>query len=96
MFIVSLCLVAIVATLGVSLWLPKVYRSTATVLVPRESGPGGFLGSLASSGLLQQIPVLSLPSLAPNRDMLLSILKSQTVALAAVDRFGLQQHYRVR
>ena len=52
----------------------RAARTTASVLVPRESG-GGLAASLAVSGALQQIPGLSVPSLAPNRDLLIGVLK---------------------
>ena len=76
---------------------PKRYESTATVLAPKE-GSGNLLGGLAASSLLQQ-PLLSLgsiPSLTQNRDMLVSILKSRTVADSLVRQFGLQERYRSR
>src|SRR5437762_5391195 len=76
---------------------PKRYESTATVLAPKE-GSGNLLGGLAASSLLQQ-PLLSLgsiPSLTQNRDMLVSILKSRTVADSLIRQFGLQERYRSR
>lgn len=56
---------------------------------------GGVLGALPASGL-QALVALPLPSLTPNRDLLVSVLKSRTVAQAVVDRFGLQARYRAR
>lgn len=94
--IVGLCLVAVLTTFGITITTPKVYESTATLLVPKEGGAGGLLGGLAASGLLQQVPGLSVPSLTPNRDTLMSILKSRTVAQAVVERFRLQERYRAR
>jgi tyrosine-protein kinase Etk/Wzc len=93
----GLCLIALVATLVVSISMPKVYESTATVLAPKEGAGSGLLGGLAAaSGLLQQVPGLSMPSLTSNRDMLVSIVKSRTVARAVVERFRLQERYRAR
>ena len=93
--IAALCVVAVTAAFVVSKLLPKTYQSTATVLAPKEGPTGGLLGSLAASGgLLQQIVGLSLPSLTPNRDLLLSVLKSRTVMDAVVIRFRLQERYR--
>src|SRR2546428_10283560 len=75
--------------------MPKVYESTTTVLLPKETGSAGLLSSLAASTLLtQQLPGLSMPSLTPNRDAVLSILKSRTVAEAVVKRFRLQERYQ--
>lgn len=87
------CLVAVLATFGATVTKPKVYESSAALLVPREGG-STLLGGLANSGLLSQVQGLSLPSLTPTRDMLVSILKSQTVARAVVERFRLQERYR--
>jgi tyrosine-protein kinase Etk/Wzc len=93
----GLCLIALVATLVVSISMPKVYESTATVLAPKEGAGSGLLGGLAAaSGLLQQVPGLSVPSLTPNRDLIVSVLKSRTVAQAVVERFRLQERYRAR
>ena len=95
--IVSLCAVSISFTFGVSKLMPKVYESTATLVAPKEGVGSSVLGGLAASSLLQQVPGLaiqSLPSFTPNRDLLLGVLKSRTIAQAVVDRFGLQARYR--
>ena len=93
--IVGLCVVAVVTTFGVTVTTPKVYESTATLLAPKEGGGSGLLSGLAASGLLQ-VPGLSVPSLSPNRDMIMSVLKSRTVAQAVVERFRLQERSRAR
>src|SRR3989442_7637903 len=59
----GLCLAALAGTLMVSVLSQKIYESTATVLAPKEGGAGSVLGGLATSGLLQQLPLLSVPSL---------------------------------
>lgn len=95
----GLCLVVLLATIVGTIVQPRVYESTAALLTPREGPGSGLLGGIVSSGLIQQMPgtlLPSTPSLAPNRDMLLSILKSRTVAKAVVDQFGLQDRYRSR
>src|SRR3989454_83701 len=94
--IAGLCVLSVLATLVVTLRSPKVYESTATLLAPKEGTGAGLLGGLAVSGLLQQVPGLSLPSLTANRDMLGSILKSRTVAQSVVERFRLQERYGAR
>lgn len=89
---IGLCLA--VAT---SLLLPRIYVSTATLIAPKEGTNTGLLGGLAvMSGLVQQAPTVSVPSLTPNRDMLVSILKSRTMAKALVDRHRLRERYRSR
>ena len=95
----GLCLVVLLATFVWTILQPRVYESTAALLAPKEGTGSGFLGGLTASGLLQQVPgplASSTLSLAPNRDLLVSILKSRTVARATVERFGLQERYRAR
>jgi len=95
--IAALCIVATAVTFGVNKLLPKTYQSTSTVLAPKEGPTSGFLSGLApSAGVLQQVVGLSLPSVTPNRDLLLSVLKSGTMMDAVVNRFGLQERYRLR
>jgi tyrosine-protein kinase Etk/Wzc len=94
-FVAILCLSAAVLAFGVSKLLPKVYESTATLVVPKE-GTGTGLAGLAASGLLQQVPGLSIPSVpsfTPNRDLLVGVLKSRTLAQGVVERFGLRDRY---
>jgi uncharacterized protein involved in exopolysaccharide biosynthesis len=90
------CVLSAAAAFGYTTMQPKIYEATTTLIAPRESG-SGLLGGLAVSGLLQQLtPGLSLPSFAPNRDMLMSILRSRTVRQAVVEKFGLQERYQAR
>src|SRR5262245_45375776 len=96
-----IALIAIITVLGAGLWAvtaPKMYESTATLVAPKEStGSGMFGGLVVASGLLQQVPgMLSLPSLTSNRDLLVSVLKSRTMAQLVLERFGLQSRYRER
>src|SRR5438093_6025737 len=69
---------AIVGTYLVTIISPKIYESTTVVMSPREGGGGGPLAGLAGSSLIQQLPGVFLPSLAPNRDMLLNLLDVRT------------------
>jgi len=94
--IVGLCLCAVLVTFVLSITSRKIYESTATLLAPKEGTGTGLLAGLAGSGLLQQGPGFSVPSLTPNRDMQVSILKSRTVAQAVVERFRLQERYGSR
>ena len=93
--VLSVCGVGLAIALVITLTTPKVYQSTATVITPKEGGGVGLLG-LGAAGLLQQIPGFSLPSLTPNRDLFVGLLKSRTMAGAVVERFRLQERYRVR
>lgn len=93
--------ITLIAVFGAGVWTamtPKIYESTATLVAPKEStGSGMFGGLVMASGLLQQVPgLLSMPSLASNRDLLVSVLKSRTMAQLVLERFGLQARYRER
>jgi capsule polysaccharide export protein KpsE/RkpR len=76
--------------------MPKIYRSTATILPSSEKQ--GFSPLLAVGGALglEQIAGSPLPSLTPNRDLLVSVLKSRTIAQDIVERFNLKERYRAR
>jgi tyrosine-protein kinase Etk/Wzc len=93
--IVVLCVIAVLATMGYSLWLPKIYESTATILTPDERGSRslGLATALAASGMVQSVPGLAIPSMTPQRDIVVAILKSRTMAQAVVGHFQLQQRY---
>jgi len=96
--VLALCAATMALTYGVSKLMPKSYEATATLVTPKE-GPGGLLGGLAATGLLQQVSGLavpSLPSFTPNRDLLLAVLKSRTIAQAVVEKFSLQPRYRAK
>src|SRR5437016_363111 len=76
---------------------PKMYESTATLLAPKEgSAAAGLLGGLAASGLAQAVPGLASVSASPNRDLLVAVLKSRTMAQMIVEKFGLKERYRAR
>jgi uncharacterized protein involved in exopolysaccharide biosynthesis len=94
--IAAICTLAVVTAFGVSKLLPKTFQSTATVLAPKEGPSSGLLSGLVASGLLPQIPGLSLGSFTPNRDLLVSVLRSRTIAQSVVTRFSLQERYRRR
>src|SRR5215470_10341619 len=93
--------VILVVVLIAAFWVavtPKIYESTATLVAPKESSGAGLFGGLVvASGALQQAPgLLAIPSLASNRDLLVSVLKSRTMGQLVLERFGLQARYRER
>jgi tyrosine-protein kinase Etk/Wzc len=94
----ALALLSVVAAMGYSLTLPKIYDATITILAPTESGTGrlgvSLASSLAASGLVQTVPGLSMPSFTPQRDIFVSVLKSRTMAKEVVAHFNLQPRYR--
>jgi len=86
-----LCLAAVGSAYYYSTTARKIYRSTVTLVTPRDSGiGGGLLSALQGTGLGIQLP---LPSANPSREILVSVLRSRTVAAEVVERFGLQQRY---
>jgi uncharacterized protein involved in exopolysaccharide biosynthesis len=89
--------VVALVTCVLTLLMPRIYESTASIIAPKEIVANPLLGTLvAATGALQQAPGSSTPSLTPNRDLLVSVLKSRTVAEATVQRFKLQARYRSR
>lgn len=95
--IIALCSISVIAALVFSLLSPKIYESKATILAPKEGGGGNLLsalGAIGVGGLAQQIGGISIPSLTPNRDTLISILKSRTIAQKLVDQFELKEYYK--
>lgn len=94
--VVALCALAAGAAVLVTPYLPRTFEATGTLLVTRESQSSGVLGGLAAAGLLQQVPGLPSTSATPNRDMLVSVLRSRTMAAAAVDRYRLAERYGKR
>jgi len=90
-----LCSTSVVAAMVFGLLSPKIYESTATILIPKESGGGSLMTALAATGIVQRLSGISIPSLTPNRDIFLSILKSRTLARKLVDQFNLKDYYKV-
>jgi tyrosine-protein kinase Etk/Wzc len=74
--------------------MPKMYEGVASILPPKEAQVGSLGGLVAAAGL-PAIPGLVAPSSSPARDNFVSILKSRTLAAAAVERFKLKERYRV-
>ncbi len=89
-----LCSTSVLAALIFSLLSPKIYESTATIIAPDEGPRGGFLASLATTGITQQVPGISIPSLMPNQDIFISILKSRRIAENLVEQFKLREYYK--
>jgi uncharacterized protein involved in exopolysaccharide biosynthesis len=88
---------AVLGALTYSVAMPRIYESTATLIAPREGNINMLAGLTgASSGILQQFSGPYIPSLTPNRDLLTSVLRSRTIARAVVEKFDLQERYRVR
>lgn len=96
--IVSLCFVAVTASLAISLLLPNIFESTASVLPQLESKEGGMLAALltspAAGGMAQNLG-LGLPSMPTTpTDVFVSILKSRVMADDVIAKFNLMDRYR--
>jgi uncharacterized protein involved in exopolysaccharide biosynthesis len=89
---------ALFIALLLTIVLPKKYEAIASLITPRENAASGLLGSLATaSGMLQQMPPsTSPPSLVPNRDLIVGVLKSRAVAQSVADRFDLLGRFKLR
>jgi tyrosine-protein kinase Etk/Wzc len=93
--VLGLCLGSTVLTLIYSLLQPRIYESTASIVVPREAMGGGLAAGLMASGVSGMLSGLSVPSITPHRDLFLSLLKSRTMVEEAVGHFDLQARYRM-
>jgi uncharacterized protein involved in exopolysaccharide biosynthesis len=94
--VLSFLTVATAGALMLQLILPPTYESSASVVSQKEDG-SGLLGGLARvTGQVPQMPGVSLPSYAPNRDLLVGVMKSRTIGQAVVQQFNLQERYRSR
>ena len=89
-----LCVSSVTAALVVSLLSPSIYESKTTILTPKEVGGSGLLSALGIAGIGQQIGGISLPSLTPNRDLIISLLKSRTLAKHLLEELKLMDYYK--
>ena len=93
--IFRLCAITVIITAIVSLFLPKSFSATATVVPPadvlqRDSMLSGGLGSVRSPLLRQVIDTSSIA------DMYVGILESRSVADALIERFDLAKVYNIK
>jgi len=105
--IAGVTVLSIAVAWAVTVRQPRIYEATTTLLIPKD-GAGGLTSTIASLGLgggqgqggsqgqPQQFAGLVIGSMTPNRDVVVSVLKSRIVAEAAVKRFNLQQRYGAR
>jgi uncharacterized protein involved in exopolysaccharide biosynthesis len=86
LMIIILCVVAVTATLVVSLQLPKYYKSDAVILsiAPETGGLGAALSASPLAGALAGSIGFSSPA-----DKILVLLKSRTIAERVVKQFDL-------
>lgn len=94
----GLCLAGMLATLSISLLLPNVYESTASILPQLDSKEMGTLATLlaspAAGGMAQNLG-LGLPAMPTTpTDVFVSIVKSRVMADEVIGRFKLMDRYR--
>jgi uncharacterized protein involved in exopolysaccharide biosynthesis len=95
--IIAFCAVVAATTLVVSLMLPKIFESTATLLPQLESntgfGLGALLGSSAAGSAAQSLGI-SLPGApATPTDIFTAMLKSRIMADEVIRTFNLMERY---
>lgn len=78
------------AALGYAFYLPFTYRAECRILAPQ--GGGGRLAGFAA-GLGGLADFVGLPSTATNGQMLLGILKGDSVVDAIIDKFNFMEKY---
>jgi tyrosine-protein kinase Etk/Wzc len=88
--LVAVCLVVAI----LSLFLPKWYMATTSILPPQREGVGLGLASSLMGGISEFGTSMSLPLMTSPSDVLAAILKSRTVALAVVEKENLMEAYR--
>lgn len=93
----AFCSTMALTALVVSLLLPKIYESTATLLPQLESNNGLGLGTLLTSGAASsaaQTLGISLPGApATPTDIFTAMLKSRIMADEIIRQFNLMEHY---
>lgn len=97
--IAGLCATAVSAALGISLLMPKIYESTATLLPQMESKEGGLGALLAASAVASgaQSLGISLPGApATPTDLFVAMLKSRIMADDIVKQFDLKDLFKVK
>ncbi len=91
--LVALVWLTVVVSVAVySVVARKVYEGTVTLLSPKEESSSGLLGGLLGGGQL----ALPVGAFSSNKDMLIGILNSRTIAQAAVEKYKLQERYEAQ
>ncbi|MCH6558376.1 MAG: hypothetical protein IH803_09195 [Nitrospirae bacterium] len=92
----GLCVAAVLTAMVVSLQMPKIYESTATLLPQFDSKQGGGLGALLAASGAQSFGI-SLPGMpATPTDIFVAMLKSRTMADDVIKQFNLFELYEAK
>lgn len=84
--IIGMCLISVLATVAVSLMLPKYYKSESVIIASgsESGGLGAALSALPLAGAFAGSAGIQTPA-----DKVMVILKSRTIAEAVIQRFEL-------
>ena len=98
--IMGLCVAAVLVALAISLQLPKIYESTASLLPQLDSKEGAGLGALLAAtgagGAAQGLGI-SLPGMpATPMDLFVAMLKSRVMADDVIKQFDLKTIYQAK
>lgn len=88
-----ICLTIVLFSAIYSFCLPKIYKSTATILPAQGSGGSG--SSMMANPAVQNIaPFLGISTSTTNEKIILSILKSRAIRERIVNQFNLKDYYK--
>ena len=87
-----ICITTVLVVMVYSLRLPKIYKSTATIL-PSQGGGGGGGGIMSNPAVSNLAPFLGISAPTTSRDTILSILKSRLIVEKIVNQFNLKDYY---
>jgi len=93
--IFRICTIAVITTAIISLFVPKNFSATASVVPPvdvlqKGTGMAGGLGAVKSTLLRQAMDVTSIS------DMYVGVLRSRSTADTLIERFDLAKVYKVK
>jgi uncharacterized protein involved in exopolysaccharide biosynthesis len=94
--IAGLCAAAVIAAMLLSLGMPPIYESTATILPPAEGKDGGLAAALAASGAAGGVGGFFTGIPANNADLFVALLKSRIMADEVIQRFDLKSRYHAK
>jgi len=92
--ILIITLLAAVASVGFSLWLPNIYTATAKVMPPQKEG-GNLSAALGQLGGLAAAAGLG-AGFGGSADLYVSILKSRSVADAVIQKLDLKKEFKAK
>jgi tyrosine-protein kinase Etk/Wzc len=93
LFIIKVCVIALIVSVIYSLTLPNIYSATAKILPPQKDSGGGLSALLGQAGGLAG---LAAAGGFGGGDLYLGILKSRSVADAVIRRLDLTSIYQAK